>query len=138
MKSQEFSKQPISLANSEQHCKNSTSSEKQGTFRAISKLPKQGSYKTPQNAHENSRDFKDSKKRINPDSPVLNGPNKRQKILHRDNSDECQSQKASIDMETLKKNFVPIGDFKQVVDELAEIKVNFNEVSKKLDAIMKI
>ena len=41
-------------------------------------------------------------------------------------------------METIKKNFVPIGDFKQVVDELAEIKVNFNEVSKKLDAIMKI
>jgi len=78
------------------------------------------------------------KKRINPDSPLREGPNKRQKIQHRDNSDEGISNKDYIDIDSIKKNYVSIGDFKQVADELAQIKVNFGEVSKKLDAVMKI
>lgn len=126
--------------NSDHRSKGSGFSDNQGTHRSHrthSKLQRQASCKTPLCNHENSKDS-NLKKRINPDSPLREGPNKRQKIQHRDNSDEGISNKDYIDIDSIKKNYVSIGDFKQVADELAQIKVNFGEVSKKLDAVMKI
>ena len=38
----------------------------------------------------------------------------------------------------VKRNFVSITEFNKVLNELINIKTSFNEVSKKLDAVMKI
>jgi hypothetical protein len=83
---------------------------------------------------ENSRD---SKKRYNPESPIYNEPYKRQKI-HRESS--CRQinddgRESDVDV---KRNFVSITEFNKVLNELINIKTSFNEVSKKLDAVMKI
>ena len=67
------------------------------------------------------------------------GPNKRLKISHNEkNSEDGGIQKDFVDQEKLGRNYVPITEFKLVVEELALIKTNFAEVSKKLDAVMKI
>jgi 23S rRNA C2498 (ribose-2'-O)-methylase RlmM len=38
----------------------------------------------------------------------------------------------------MEKHFVPVSDFKQVVNELLQVKKNYEEVSIKLDTLSKI
>ena len=83
---------------------------------------------------DNSRD---SKKRYNPESPIHNDPYKRQKIQRASSGRHINEDGRESDVD-VKRNFVSITEFNKVLNELINIKTSFNEVSKKLDAVMKI